>query len=382
MTGNLLIFGAHVRPAAFSALRAGFQPWCADLFADADLQARCPVTRIAAAGFPRSILQVFDASPAAPWLYAGGFENHPDLVEELARQRPLWGNNGDALRRARAPAFWSSLLAGAGIPCPEVREPISPPAPQRRWVIKPLASGGGSGIFWWSGPIAGFPFGQAYVQEFIEGQSCSAIFLGSESGSRLLAGSYQLIGQPWAQGFRYCGNIGPLPMDPPLRQVLERIGAILTAGCQLRGLWGLDFILRDGIPWPVEINPRYSSSIEVLEHATGLPALALHRTAFAADAPAPAWPEHPDLRRIVGKVVCFAKAPLVFPAAGPWLDGLRHPRPIHEMPAFADLPSPGTHIAAGCPVLTIFATGSSPADCQDRLRERLQETRSALGETM
>ncbi len=33
---HLLIFGASARAAAFSALRAGLQPWCADLFADAD----------------------------------------------------------------------------------------------------------------------------------------------------------------------------------------------------------------------------------------------------------------------------------------------------------------------------------------------------------
>ena len=31
---SVVIFGASVRAAAFSALRAGLRPWCADLFAD------------------------------------------------------------------------------------------------------------------------------------------------------------------------------------------------------------------------------------------------------------------------------------------------------------------------------------------------------------
>ena len=34
---RLLIVGASVRAAAFSARRSGFDPECADLFADADL---------------------------------------------------------------------------------------------------------------------------------------------------------------------------------------------------------------------------------------------------------------------------------------------------------------------------------------------------------
>src|SRR5262245_61077027 len=49
---RLMIFGASARAAAFSALRAGLEPWCADLFADRDLQARCSVARIAPSGYP------------------------------------------------------------------------------------------------------------------------------------------------------------------------------------------------------------------------------------------------------------------------------------------------------------------------------------------
>ena len=40
---DLLILGASARAAAFSALRIGLRPTCADLFADADLASACPV---------------------------------------------------------------------------------------------------------------------------------------------------------------------------------------------------------------------------------------------------------------------------------------------------------------------------------------------------
>ena len=42
----------------------------------------------------------------------------------------------------------------------------------------------------------------------------------------------------------------------------------------LAGWFGVDFILRDGIPWPVEINPRYTASVEIHELASGRSLLA------------------------------------------------------------------------------------------------------------
>ena len=57
----------------------------------------------------------------------------------------------------------------------------------------------------------------------------------------------------------------------------------MSKAAGLRGLFGVDFVLRDGIPWPVEVNPRYTASVEVLEFAAGIRALTLHRSIFAAN---------------------------------------------------------------------------------------------------
>ena len=43
---DVLILGTSCRAAAFSALRAGLRPRCADYFGDRDLAAVCPVVRI------------------------------------------------------------------------------------------------------------------------------------------------------------------------------------------------------------------------------------------------------------------------------------------------------------------------------------------------
>jgi predicted ATP-grasp superfamily ATP-dependent carboligase len=41
---------------------------------------------------------------------------------------------------------------------------------------------------------------------------------------------------------------------------------------------------------------------------------------------------------------------------------------VTELPAFADVPPAGTAIAAGHPVLTLFARGESAAACEAELR--------------
>ena len=114
----------------------------------------------------------------------------------------------------------------------------------------------------------------------------------------------------------------------------------------MRGLFGVDCVWRNGVPLPVEVNPRYTASVEVLEYAAG---------------------------GVVGKAILFARTALEFPAAGPWLETLRRPGSIFDMPAFADIPAAGQGIAAGWPILTLFARGDTVDDCREQLRKRAAE---------
>ena len=53
------------------------------------------------------------------------------------------------------------------------------------------------------------------------------------------------------------------------RRGFESLGDALASAFGLAGWFGVDYILRDEIPWPVEINPRYTASVEIHELATG-----------------------------------------------------------------------------------------------------------------
>jgi uncharacterized protein len=367
---NLLILGASARAAAHSALRAGLHPLCADLFADADLQAVCPVLQIASERYPAGLEALFDRDFPGPWMYTGALENRPEFVSHLAKKRSLWGNTAKTLRSLRDPFWVSSLLSKANLPCPQVRDPGSNLEPGSRWLLKPLHGAGGRGIRF-SDKKTTLKKGSVFLQEFIPGLPCAAVFVGIGNAAVLLGVTEQLIGQPWLNvtPFVYCGSIGPLLLDPHTQAILERIGGALAMKAQICGLFGIDFILRDGLPWIVEVNPRYTASVEVLEFAHGLKALDWHRRAFVGDNELGAVAHSRAGKAFVGKAILFAKTKLTFPKDGPWNGEVRRGFRPDGMPAFADIPQADQPIGKGRPILTLFAKADSRAKCLEILKE-------------
>jgi uncharacterized protein len=358
----VLILGASARAAAFSAWRAGLAPWCADLFADADLCRLCPVRRIDAADYPAALFAALADAPAGPVLYAGALENYPGLLVRLVR--PLWGNPPDVVRRVRSPFLLADVLHSAGLPCLDVRS--TPSDDVRHWLLKPLRGAAGLGVR----PYHGQPFDPArdYLQEFADGPLYGATYLGQPDGgaARLLGVTRQLCGCGWlhANRFHYCGSVGPVPLHEPWRARLLRLGEVLVRAFRLRGLFGVDLVERGGEVWPLEVNPRYTASVEILERGLGVPLLSLHRAVFEGEAAAVSAVA-PGL--VFGKAILFARDDLVFPADGPWMETLR--QPIEAAAEFADIPHPGEPIEKGRPVLTLFATGETVGTVVRSLRE-------------
>jgi predicted ATP-grasp superfamily ATP-dependent carboligase len=302
-------------------------------------------------------------------MYTGALENRPRVIRQLARQRRLWGNDGPVLDIVRSPQRIAQILTAADLPCPAVLTQAPSPQPDRHWVVKPRASAAGLGIRFWDGKsLSDRRARSSYFQEFISGTDCAALYVGEREGARLLGVTRQLIGETWmgAAPFRYCGSVGPLDVPAETRVTLEAIGRELAAASGMRGLFGVDFVLRDGVPWPVEVNPRYTASVEVLEYATGLRALALHHQVFEPDAPT-VPPSH-AADGVVGKAILFGRAPLIIPEDGPWMASLSSPVSMEEMPPFADIPPAGQHIEAGRPILTFFVRAADESSCMAALR--------------
>lgn len=371
MPQTLLILGASARAAACSARRAGLSVVCGDLYADADLQACFPTTRVEA--YPAQLLSVAVAANADAWLYAGGLENHPRLVERIGRFAPLWGNGAGVLRLARDPQRVHEAVVAAGLPCPEFRLQSDDLPTDGSWLRKPLRSAGGVGVRPWRGATPDgvqsrskrqFRAG-CWFQRRMPGLPCAALYVAAAGDARLLGLTEQLLGDglPTAEpeestvdDFRYAGSLGPLPVAPSVVSSLARLGQALAAAFGLVGLFGVDGVLHEDTFWPVEVNPRYTASVEVIERATDLTALSLHQAACLhgtlpqprGPTPGTAW---------CGKYIVYAPRDIRMPAS--LAARMLAESTTIAWPAVADIPPAGSSIAAGHPVLTVLAEADS-----------------------
>ncbi len=370
---DVLIFGASCRAAAQSALRAGLHPRCADYFADFDLHAICPVERVDHRHAGRDFLALALSLPPSCWFYSGGFENHPAWVEQISRRHRLWGVSAGALRLVRDPLRVAAVLEEESLPVPAVRrDPVGLPR-DGSWLEKPLRSGGGRDIR----PLLSNDeqtSKSSYFQERIDGPSYSALFIGAGDGSRLIGVTEQWLGNS-RSSFAYRGSIGPYPISASLEHKLVRLGQALASAFGLVGWFGVDFILRDDIPWPVEVNPRYTASVEIHELASRRALLCEHRRACEGGETKAHEPSPRPRPAVVAKKIVYANRAWVAPRIDVRVDLSTD---LFAVNPIADVPWPDTPFAPGEPVMTLFACGSSAAECQSRLADLEEEWSTKL----
>ena len=356
---KLLILGASARAAAFSAFRAGLRPTCIDLFGDADLVACCPSLRIDASTYPDGLEVLASTRPSMPWLYTGAIENRPDLVDRIASDRPLLGNTGTVLRKVRDPFELTKIVRAAGVHAPEIRpDPREIPA-DGSWLVKPFASGGGRGIRPWTGDR---PHGTGtFYQRRVTGLPASALFVGEAAGARLLGLTRQFLGKP-GNRFAYRGSLAPWPASPIVMGRLDQLGKALAERFALRGLFGVDLVLEGDRPWVIEVNPRYTASVEVLEWSLGRSLMVEHLRSFGIKSDDRTF----EAVGFAAKTIIYARAPMVF--SEEWT---RLSVDSTSFPEVADIPSPGTRFSPGDPILTVFSQGTSPDRCLQTLAKKL-----------
>lgn len=364
---RLAIVGASVRAAAQSAVRAGFDVVGADLFADADLDGACPITRID--NYPEDLVAWLATQNVDAWIYTGALENYPELVDRMASIAPLWGMSGEALRRCRDPLQLQTAFRKAGIAFPEThRDTIAVPA-DGVWLGKTYRHSGGVGVRRLDRDRDLDT--DTYAQRFVEGRSIAALYALSPEQSVLLGVSEQL-GSDDPNEWGYVGSIGPLRYDDRLAATLQAIGLCLREQLDLKGLVGVDLIFDGNTATVIEINPRFTASAEVLERACGQSTIAvLHDVITGKETDA--WPTETNL--VVAKWVLFAHREVIITSAfAEWSrDELMAGR-------FGDRPHEGESFAAGYPVCTLFAEESTEVSTRKALDIAIREAEHRLYE--
>lgn len=404
---TVLVAGVSTRAIAESAARAGFGVVALDGFGDLDQH---PSVR--ALSLRRDFGMAFSARAAATAAreipcdavaYLSNFENAPRAVAALGAGRALWGNAPAVLRRVRDPLQLACALRRRGLAAPAVLRgaprgvprgfdphrtgaSLSPredgDASRPRWLAKPLKSGGGQRVHLWHGHDVApdGPTGSrlsrparvprdCYLQELVEGVPASIVFVADGRRAVPLGVSLQLVGDRafGAHGYRYCGSIltdgqgAPCSNGDTLVESAARLATAVTEEFGLIGVNGVDFIARDGIPYAVEVNPRWCASMELVERAHGISVFGAHAAACADHA----LPDF-DLTsarfrsRVIGKAVVFARRDVVVGNPHAWLsDG-----------CVRDIPHGGECVPAGRPVCTVFAEGADASVCHVALVRR------------
>jgi predicted ATP-grasp superfamily ATP-dependent carboligase len=196
----------------------------------------------------------------------------------------------------------------------------------------------------------------------VDGRAASVAFVADGKQSRVFGITEQLLGRSalGGAGFAWCGNLLPLRLPAAdaasVQAQIDHMVTSLTRRFGLVGVNGLDVVIgRDpeGVarPYLIEVNPRFSGSMELAERAFGVNVFSLHVEGLAGRLPRASVTDSAT-EGCVGKGIVYARRPVVVPDTDEWLDrGVR------------DVPSRGQHIAAGHPVCTVLARGRDRQAC-------------------
>ena len=363
--------GVSTRAAAESAARAGFDVTAIDAFGDLDQH---PAVRSLV--LPHDDGAQFTAEAAAEAVrdiaadaavYLSPFENHTRAIDALALGRALWGNPPDVLRRVRDPFLLAGVLRRRGFAAPLTRVDVPREPRSKEWLVKPFRSGGGHGVRPWTPDTTVLP--GFYAQERIDGVSASIVFVAARGRAVPLGISRQLIGDAafGASGYRYCGNVLASADDEVITaRVVESLIALarnVTEQFGLIGLNGIDCLVCDEVPYAIEVNPRWCSSMELVERQYGVSIFGVHAAA-CVDGVLPDFDlsSARRIRSVLGKAIVFAREDGVVDDTRAWLGD----------ETVRDVPKPGEPLTKGQPICTVFAEAPDINACLARLKERAQ----------
>ena len=122
------------------------------------------------------------------------------------------------------------------------------------------------------------------------------------------------------------------------------------------------------IPFLVEVNPRYTASMELVERAYGLNVFSVHLEALAGTLPDFSLARH-NAGPFLGKAIVFARQALTVPET---MGGVECGR--------RDLPFPGDRIKPGHPVCSVFAEGDGRDSCLNQLLASARTVRREIGD--
>jgi uncharacterized protein len=387
---NILLVGVNTRAVACSLKKLGYNVYSADYFGTMDLRSH--------ADHVKSVLD------QKPHISCGKFTErfNPQLIREMALEMvnevdgiiacagssPYWfpskkiiGNQDVGSVEDKFSLYQKLkkhfLVPETYLPADiyEAAE-IARNAPGKKFILKPRSGAGGYGVRFFNDhdpecvhDLDGHDLGGMGVteemnsddwimQEFIDGENISASVLSTGDEFRTILTSTQIIGNTMLgqkEPFGYCGNIVPYTGDLKISELAPKVVAHLS----LIGSNGVDFILRNGELYVIEVNPRLQGTFECAELSMDTNMAHAHLEACQGH-----LVEIPPPSRFAVKMVVHASE--------------RSQVGNLNFPGVCDLPLPGVIIEKGEPMVTVLNSGDIMEDMLYSARKTIQRVYSVV----
>ncbi|MEM2866484.1 MAG: ATP-grasp domain-containing protein [Candidatus Hadarchaeales archaeon] len=379
---TVLVVGVNTRPVVKSVRALGLRAVAVDRFRDLDLCSLAEAVLPPPPSLPHErldwkglCLRALEEHEVDAVLCTSGMEHQPELLKELERRGLLVGNRWEQVRRARRELFRTA--SRLGIPFPPTEEVRSPEEAEERAeelgypvVLKPLSGGGGRGMTLARSDgevesgfrLASSSSGRALVQKYVPGRNASASLLCGRGEAVCLTVNEQLIGEAplGAPGpFSYCGGVVPLGGGREVEKVVECVEA-LCSELGLVGSNGVDFVLREGEPWVVEVNPRFQGTLEQVEGVLGINLVEEHLRWCGGGGG-----EYGEAKGCSVKLVLYARKETTAPD-------------LRRFPGVVDLPWRGQRVGEGQPVCSVLEFAPTREEALGRARRTASEVRRLL----
>jgi predicted ATP-grasp superfamily ATP-dependent carboligase len=244
---------------------------------------------------------------------------------------------------------------------PHPRTQRSPPENPKGWLTKRIGGSGGRHIRVCGAKSKARP--RRYFQERIEGErlSIGGLF-GAGDGS--LAITRQWTAPSSELPFRFGGAVSRPNVDVGLYQQLAKYSISVAAAFNLSGMASFDFIIANGSPYLLEINPRPGASLDVLDDDKG--------SLFRA-----------HLEMCFGKKLSQDICAATHARAMAILHANRAALTLGETPWpawSADRGAPGTFVPRGAPLASVFADAPTADAAEALARSRLADLEEVIYE--
>lgn len=342
-----------------AAVDAGFEVIAIDAFCDVDTQKLALQTikvdtnngNFQAASFYKALTQI-DCTHVLGMTIGAGFEAMPELLEAVPiTVIPPIFNAPATIKAVKNPTVFFDFLTSIHAPHPATQ--LSRPRNSIGWLQKQIGGSGGAHIRSAS-PLDLIENLPVYYQQICAGEPYGCLFLADGSHAQVIGIHQQWCAGTNTQTYRFGGALGHAELAENVAEKIEAYVQAVTRHFGLRGINSLDFMLHGNEINLLEINPRFSASLQLYSAKKG--------NLFAAHVQAclgqlKKWPIVDKKSRAMQ--VVYANETVQVPADMDW-------------PEWAcDVPQPNSEIAAGAPICTVQAQARSAKQAHKKLLQRV-----------